>query len=73
MGVELAAELGVKHGKDKEVALCLRGDRILSSFPERVSRIANDFLKERGVNILYQTPMSPQLEQSYDLVFQCLG
>jgi hypothetical protein len=33
VSVEVAAEIGVKYGKEKKVGLCIRGDRLLSNFP----------------------------------------
>lgn len=42
VGVELVGELAVKYGKEKKIGICLRGDRLLHSFPPKAGRLADE-------------------------------
>lgn len=57
VGIELLGELvAVFPNGTKKLGLCLRGNRLLPSMPDKVHRIAENFFRERGVEIFYNTP-----------------
>jgi apoptosis-inducing factor 2 len=55
VGVEIAAEIAVKYGKEKKVGLCVRGSKLLSNLPPRFSEVAVDFLKSQNVTLHFNT------------------
>ena len=54
MAGDLAHAIGVKGEKD--LTLIVKGTRLLNSFPPKAALIADKYLKEHGVRIMYRTP-----------------
>jgi hypothetical protein len=51
VGVELAGELAVKYAKteEKKVAVCVRGDKLLSNLNPKAGVLASNFLRQHNV------------------------
>lgn len=83
VGVELAGEICWKYGREKEITIIQSGDRLIARNSKKAIRYATDFLKDRGVNVLYNEKMvecdathcitnkGKRLEA--DLIFLCTG
>jgi len=82
VGVELAAEIAV-HFPKKEVTLVQSQSTLINRFPKRAIKYVTDFLKDKGVKIIYnervighrlQTFITDQgTEIPADLGFLCTG
>jgi NADH dehydrogenase FAD-containing subunit len=55
VGVELAGELAVKYGanREKKLGICLKGDRLVPNFPPKAARLAERFLRRNNMEIYY--------------------
>ena len=77
VGVEVVGELAVKwaHDKSKRVGICVKGDRLLPKLPAKAGRLAHDFLRERNVEIFYNTTLTPTSgrDLGFEAVVPCLG
>lgn len=82
VGVELAAEIAT-HLKNKEIILLHSRERLMDRFPEKVSKIADRFLRKKGVMILTKERFVKKIGKNYvtesgrkisaDLAFLCTG
>jgi NADH dehydrogenase FAD-containing subunit len=65
VGIELLGELAVKYAanKQKKIGLCIRGERLLPNMPPKAGRIADEFLRSKGVEIHYKTPFNEKTAQ----------
>lgn len=78
VGVELAAEIAKRYGGEikrglKSVSLIHSGKRLMPRESEKVSEYADSFLKDKGVNIVYNKKCDEKDTVNYDLVFLSTG
>jgi len=55
------------------VTLLTRSSRLLATFPAEVGAEAEKWLREKNVNIMYNTIYSPSLHKGYDMVITTTG
>lgn len=76
VGVELAGEIAFHpQASEKKISLIVRGDKLLKQVHSSAHEHADKFLKEKNVNVVYNTNYTEALKkkEGYDLVLICDG
>ena len=65
VAIELAGEIAHHaNAAEKKIHLVVRGDKILNQLGVEAAKVAEDYLKEKGVEIHYKTPYNEALKSS---------